>query len=384
MDFDFNALSLEWLRNKPGRKWQQRRPALAAWIADMDFPPAPAITEALHTRLLSGDLGYPNWGGKAGRSPAVDSFVAWVGHRHGWVIEADDVREWSDVVQAIQAILHVVTSPGDRVVVHTPAYPPFFGALEATGCVIHGVPAVQQDGQWRWDHGALDAQLEDEKARVMLLCNPHNPTGRCLTEVELRELLAIAEKHDMVIIADEIHADLVYSPNTHIPISSLNSERVVTLSSASKAFNIAGLHYAVSHIGPRWINDALDALPERLFGEPGMPGVLGAHAAWTNGGPWLDALLVHLQHMRDATNRLVRDQLDGVTLLVPDATYLAWLDCSATTIADNPASAFERVGVAVNDGADFGPDTSSFVRLNFATSETMLQTIVKTMAQALH
>ena len=383
MTFDFDDLALDWLHAKPGRKWRQHAPALAAWIADMDFTPAPVITAAIASRLESGDLGYPNWGGKAGPSPAVDAFVAWQEQRHRWHIEADDVREWSDVVQAIQAILHVSTTPGDRVVVHTPAYPPFFAALEATGTKLLAVPAEQRAGRWSWDHRALDERLEREPARAMLLCNPHNPTGRSFSEPELREILAVAERHDLLVIVDEIHADLVHAPRTHVPIGSLDASRVVTLTSASKAFNVAGLHYAVSHVGSPQVASALNALPERIFGEPGMPGVLAAHAAWTEGAPWLDAVRAHLLDMRALTRRLIAEHLPGVTMLEPEATYLAWLDCSATAIADDPASAFARVGVAVNPGRDFGSDSAAFVRLNFATSRDVLTRIVRTMRDAL-
>lgn len=383
MTFDFDDLRLDWLHGKPGRKWRQHEPALAAWIADMDFPPAPAITAALVSRLDSGDLGYPNWGGKAGRSPAVDAFVGWQARRHHWHIEAEDVREWSDVVQAIQAILHVSTRPGDRVVVHTPAYPPFFAALEATGTELLAVPAERRDGRWAWDHRALDERLDREPARALLLCNPHNPTGRCLDESELREILAVADRHDLLIISDEIHADLVHAPRVHVPIGSIDASRVVTLTSASKAFNVAGLHYAVSHVGDARVAGALRALPERIFGEPGMLGVLAAHAAWTEGEPWLDAVRAHLRDMRDLALRLVDEHLTGVTMIEPEATYLAWLDCSATGVADDPAAAFERVGVAVNPGRDFGPVSTGFTRLNFATSRDVLTRIVTRMSDAL-
>jgi cystathionine beta-lyase len=217
----------------------------------------------------------------------------------------------------------------------------------------------------------------------VLLCNPHNPTGRCLTKEELDEILAIAEKHDLLIIADEIHADLVYSPHTHAPIGSLAPHRVVTLNSASKSFNVAGLHYAVSHIGPQWVADALNSLPERVVGEPGMMGVIAAHAAWTVGAPWLHAARTHLATMRALTVQLVEDHLPGVSMVTPEATYLAWLDCSASPITQDPAAAFARAGVAVNPGRDFGTPWQSFVRLNFATSTEMMTTVVHTMAMAL-
>lgn len=349
----------------------------------MDFRPAPVIVDALRERLDSGDLGYPNWGGKAGASPAIESFVGWMHRRHHWDIDASDVREWSDVLQAIQTILHVQTSPGDRVVVHTPAYPPFFDALKTTGCELMEVAAKRNGESWGWDHDELDARLARTPAKVILLCNPHNPTGRCFSESELREILNIAERHDLLIIADEIHMDLVHQPQCHIPLGSLASERVVTLTSASKSFNLAGLHYAVSHIGSQSVATALRALPERLSGEPGIAGVIAAHAAWTSGEPWLDAVRTHLVTMRDLTMRLVHELLAGVTMLTPEATYLAWLNCSATSLGTKPAAAFAKVGVAVNPGTDFGPGGDNFIRLNFATSPDVLEHVVNTMARAL-
>jgi len=381
--YDFESASLDWLRSKPGRKWRQRGVPLAAWIADMDFRPAPAVVAALQQRLDSGDLGYPNWGGLAGPSPATEAFVDWVQRRHGWSIDVCDLREWSDVVQAIQTVLHVATSPGDRVVVHTPCYPPFFEALKQTGTEMMAVSAVCTGATWGWDHADLDAQLARTPAKVILLCNPQNPTGRCFTETELRELLEIAERRDMLIISDEIHMDLVYAPHRHVPIGSLGSDRVVTISSASKAFNLAGLHYAVSHVGSPVVAASLHALPERLVGEPGMPGVIAAHAAWTEGEQWLDAARAHLKRMRDLTVQAVHERLTGVSMLTPDATYLGWLDCTATPIAEDPADSFAREGVAVMSGTDFGPEGTGFVRLNYATTPAVLDQVVGSMARAL-
>ena len=381
--FDFKSASLEWLRSKPGRKWQQRGVPFSAWIADMDFSPAPVITEALRQRLDSGDLGYPNWGGSAGRSPAIDAFVDWMRRRHGWSIDAADVREWSDVVQAIQAILHVTTQPGDRVVVHTPAYPPFYAALQDTHTELIPLSAQRVDSSWAWDHAALDARLASEPAKVLLLCNPQNPTGHCFTETELRELLDIAERRDLIIISDEIHMDLVHVPRRHVPIGSLGSDRVVTITSASKSFNLAGLHYAVSHVGSPRVAAALDALPARLVGEPGMAGVIAAQTAWTVGEPWLDAVRDHLLRMRDLAVRLVHERLPGVSMLAPDATYLGWLDCTATSIADDPAAAFQTAGVGVMTGTDFGPEGAGFVRLNFATTPAVLEQVIDAMSSAL-
>lgn len=401
---DPRRLDDAWLRAKPGRKWRQHAantPAdaphghLAAWVADMDHPPADEILDALRALLDGGDLGYPGWSTGEGGSPAADAWVDWVARRHGWSPPRAEVREWSDIVQAIQTVLHLCTRPGDRVVVHTPAYPPFFRAIEATGCELVALPArtegIGAARRWAWDHAELEDRLARTPARVLLLCNPHNPTGRCMAPDELGALLATAERHDLLVVSDEIHADLVHAPHRHVPFASLPgaAARTVTLASASKAFNLAGLRYAVSHVGPAWVRDRLAALPDHLLGEPNLAGVTAARTAWTAGAPWLAAMAAHLREMRDLARALVDERLPGVAVVPPEATYLAWLDCrgargsDGAVLGDDPSVAFARRGVAVNAGPDFGADGAGFVRLNFATTPDVLRRVVDAMAGAL-
>ncbi|MEY2967610.1 MAG: hypothetical protein RIQ64_237, partial [Actinomycetota bacterium] len=234
--FDFESLSLEWLRSKPGQKWAKVSPLLAAWVADMDFAPAPAIVTHLHSVLDSGDVGYPVRDEKR-RTRAVTAFASWMQSRHDWSIDTDRVREWNDVVQAVQAVLNVATSPGDGVIVHTPAYPPFFEAIEQTHCRLVSVPARIDDDHVMFDHDALERQIPETRARVLLLCNPQNPTGHVFTREQLEHLVRLAITHDLLIISDEIHADLVWDSRRHIPIASLDgaADRTVTITSASKS-----------------------------------------------------------------------------------------------------------------------------------------------------
>ena len=382
--FDFESLSEEWLRSKPGRKWHHAAPRLAAWVADMDYPPAPAILEHLRTILDSGDIGYPERG-ETGRMRSVDAFVRRMQERHSWSIRAEDVREWNDVVQSIQAFLSVITAPGDRVIVHTPAYPPFFNAIEQTGCELLPVPAAIVGDDVSFDHDRLDDELSRHPAKVLLLCNPQNPTGRVFTRSELEQLLAIAERHDLVIISDEIHCDIVFDGRLHIPMATIPgaAARTITLNSASKSFNIAGLHYAVSHCGVPWVEERLAAKPDHLFGAANIMGAEGAWAAWTMGDEWFAAVRAHLEKMRGVAVDLVRSHLPGVKIHVPQATYLVWLDCSDTKIAADPYTAFQAAGVEVSDGTNFGPGGEGHVRLNFATSTSMLDRIVSSMSAAL-
>lgn len=382
--FDFESLSEEWLRAKPGRKWHHASPRLAAWVADMDFRPAPAVIDHLRSMLDGGDIGYPERG-ETGRMRSVDAFVGRMRERYSWSIEAADVREWNDVVQSIQAYLSVICSPGDRVVFHTPAYPPFFHAVEETGCELHAVPALIDGDDVRFDHERLDAELSKRPAKVLLLCNPQNPTGRVFTRAELEHLVDIADRHDLVIISDEIHSDILFDGRVHVPIATLPGAagRTVTLNSASKSFNIAGLHYSVSHCGVPWVEERLAAMPDHLLGAANIMGAEGAWAAWTRGDEWFDAVRAHLEKMRGVTVDLVRSRLPGVRIHAPQATYLAWLDCTATPIAADPYFAFQSAGVEVNDGTNFGPEGAGHVRLNFATSTAMMQRIIDSMSHAL-
>jgi cystathionine beta-lyase len=380
--FDFESLTLEWLRTKPGQKWAKVSPLLAAWVADMDFAPAPAIVAHLRSVLDSGDVGYSVRDEKR-RTRAVTAFAGWMQSRHDWRIDTDRVREWNDVVQAIQAVLHVATSPGDGVIVHTPAYPPFFEAIEQTHCRLVPVHAHIEGDRVTFDHDALERQIAETGARVLLLCNPQNPTGRVFTRDELEHVVRLAVTHDLLIISDEIHADLVWDSRRHIPIASLNgaADRTVTITSASKSFNLAGLRYAVSHCGADWVEDRLAALPDHLFGATNIMGAEAAWAAWTHGAPWLDAAVAHLEHMRDLTVDLIRDQLPGVVVNRPEATYLAWLDCSHLGWSD-PREVFRTAGVEVSPGTSFGPGGDGHVRLNFATSSAVIEEIVRSMAGA--
>lgn len=382
--YDFESLDPSWLRSKPGNKWRKHAPLLPAWVADMDFAPAPEITAHLRSILDGGDVGYPLRDAK-NRMRAVDAFAAHMQSRHGWTIDTDLVREWNDVVQAVQAILHVSTSPGDGVVVHVPAYPPFFGAIEQTGCTLVPVPAEITDGRVAFDHDALDETLTNRPAKVLLLCNPHNPTGHVFTVDELSRLVEIATRHDLLIVSDEIHADLLHDGRRHVPIAVLEGahDRTVTVTSASKSFNLAGLRYAVTHCGAASVAEGWARLPDHLFGATNIMGAEAAWAAWTHSSAWLDDVVAHLGAMRDLAVDLVAEHLDGVRVHRPDATYLAWLDCRDTPIATDPYAAFRAAGVETSDGHGFGPGGEGHVRLNFATSSRMLDEIVTTMARAL-
>ncbi len=381
--FDFDSVSLEWLRAKPGAKWHRTPGAIAAWVADMDFAPPPVVVSAMQSVVAGGDLGYPDWRHITGGSPATDVFVSRCAARYRWHIDEADTMELNDVVQGIQIVLHLCTQPGDGVVVHTPAYPPFLHSVQDSGRRVVPVPAQRSAGSptgWAFDHEALAAELTASPAKVLLLCHPHNPTGHVFSEAELRSLAALAERHDLLIISDEIPADLTYAPAVHQPMALFAPERTVSIHAPSKAFNLAGLRYAIMHIGSASVRERLAAVPGHLFGATNLMGAVAAEAAWREGDEWLAALMAHLDAQRSLLASLLARHLPSVGYVPPAATYLAWLDCRSLGWGDDPAELFLERGVRLSEGPNFGPEGNGFARLNFASSSAVLRRVVAAMA----
>ena len=400
-----------WLRTKPGIKWRVAGPGeLAAWVADMDFPPPPAVRRALSGLADGGDLGYPAWLLDEG-SPVREAFAARMSARYGWKPDPAHAREFTDIIQALQAVLYVATRPGDAVAMHVPTYPPFLRTLAVMGRRLVPVPvepapaapgapapAVPAAGpaapptgpaappagpHWSFDAERLERDITTAGARTLILVNPHNPTGRAFTRPELDAIAAVADAHDLLVIADEVHAELTYPPSTHTPFGSLPqmAGRTVTLTSATKAFNLAGIRCAVAHVGSAAIRSALAQLPPMMLGAVSAPGVTATLAAWEQDGEWLDAVLRRL-----AANRaIIASELGpaGIGYRPPEATYLAWLDCRGLNLPGDPAAFFlDAAGVRLSPGPDFGPGGDGFARLNFATSERVLTEMCRRMAAA--
>ncbi|MEV5949406.1 aminotransferase class I/II-fold pyridoxal phosphate-dependent enzyme [Streptomyces sp. NPDC051993] len=378
----FEDIELSSLTSRPGVKWSRAEPGvLPAWIAEMDFAPAPAVREAL-IRCAREDLGYPSWDGRPEEIPLRAAFAERMRERYGWVLDAGHVREFTDINQALQAVLRVATRPGDGVAVHTPAYPPFLATVTDMERRLHPVPYVRADGGWVFDADRLDGELADGGCRVLLLVNPHNPTGRVLPRQELETIAELAERHDLLVISDEIHSDLVHGPNRHIPFASLSPEvaaRTVTLTSATKAFNVPGVRCAVAHVGAADVRAALSS-PTHLYGEPNTFGVAATLAAWRDGDSWL----AELRPVLERNAALVAEELpQGIGYAVPEATFLAWLDCRALDLGTDPYTFFlEKARVLLNDGRAFGPGGEGFVRLNFGTSPALLREILGRMREA--
>ncbi|HNJ97919.1 MAG TPA: aminotransferase class I/II-fold pyridoxal phosphate-dependent enzyme [Ilumatobacteraceae bacterium] len=380
--YGFDSLPLDWLRAKPGGKWAKYGGDLAAWVADMDFRPSAAIVDALHAVADTQDFGYPVWQGRF-PSPAEEAFVGWSARRHGWHIDAADIVPLADVVQGLQLVLHTSTAPGDRVVVHTPAYPPFLSSVEKTGREVVRVPARRDATTptgWAFDYDALDAELAARPAKVLMLSHPHNPTGHVFSEAELQRFADLAERHDLLILSDEIHADLTFAPHVHRPMALFAPTRTVTVSAPSKAFAMPGLRYAVAHFGSAAARNAIKMLPDHLLGSVSVTAVAASVAAWTQSDEWLAGVVDRLDANRHLVAELLTQHLPDVVYTPPASTYLAWLDCRALGLGDDPSQHFAARGVRLSEGPNFGVEGLGHVRLNFATAPNVLREIIACMA----
>ncbi len=382
-DIDFDSPSADQLHRRRGAKWA-RYPddVLAAWVADMDFPLAPEITARLAEMVSTGDLGYPFVPVPA---QLVEVFVERMARRFGLLVTPERVVPLVTVVQGLDLCVMLHSEPGDGVVVQTPIYPPFLSAVERTGRRLLASPLVRGPRHWEIDFDHLES-LIDARTRMLMLCNPHNPTGRVFDRSELERLAALAIEHDLVVVADEIHAELTYAGTTHLSIAALGPEiaaRTVTLTSATKSFNLAGLPCAFAAFGSAALQEPLSRLPPHLLGHPGTMGIQATLCAWTEAQEWSDRVLAYLDRNRRLLGELLALHLPQVDYSPPEATYLAWLDCRALELDDQPARFFFRQArVALSSGTDFGPPGDGFARLNFATSSALLSEIVQRMAAA--
>ncbi|MFJ4153028.1 MalY/PatB family protein [Streptomyces galbus] len=381
----FDDLDLSWLRARQSVKWHRpTRDVLPAWVADMDFPTPPPVADALHEAIDRYDLGYPDW---PDGSPLRAAFARRMVERYAWAASADRVREQTDLIQCLQLVLHLATAEGDAVAVQVPNYPPFLATLRTMNRRAVPVPMRDTEDGWRMDIAALDAAVAANHCKVLLLVNPHNPTGHVLTLDELTDIAATAKRHDLMVISDEIHAELVYSPHRHVPFASLSDDaarRTVTLTSATKAFNLAAIRCAITHWGPDRLLARRDEQPPDLYGTVSPLGVVATLAAWRHGDAWQKDLLTVLDRNRRHVHHVLRTRLPQVRHHLPEATYLAWLDTQSLALEEPPVDRVLSKGrLLLDGGTPFGPQSSTFLRLNFATSHQVLEEVLARLIDAL-
>jgi cysteine-S-conjugate beta-lyase len=374
------------IRERRGAKWRKYPDhVLPAWVAEMDFPVAEPIQRVVRRVVEMQDYGYP-W--REEGNGVEHAFADRMRALYGWQPEPEQVQLVGNLVQAMTAAIFAFSRPGDGVLVQTPVYPPFLGTIEATRRRRVVNPLVDDGTRYQVDLDGL-AQAIDDGTRILMLCSPHNPTGRVLERAELEAIGNLAVERDLVIVCDEIHSDLVFPGRRHVPLVTLGEEvaaRTVTITSATKGFNIPGLCCGLMHFGSAALLDRFrEALPEWLLGHPTMMAMDATIAAWREGEPWLEAVMERLLENRDRVAAWAA-ATPGIRHHRPEATYLAWLDCRDLDLPGPSAQEFflEEARVGLSPGQDFQPEGGEgFVRLNFATSPVILERLLERMTSAL-
>jgi cystathionine beta-lyase len=367
-------LTIDQLRERRSEKWRVHPPdVLPLWVAEMDTPLAPPIRSALESAIARGDTGYES----PGRLP--EAYAAFSGQRYGWAPDPATIRLAPDVMFGVVATVRALTQPGDGVVINPPVYHPFFPYLRLADRRIVECPLSGQD----LDLDRLEHCFASPGVTAYLLCNPQNPTGTVHPRAHLVEVASLAARYGVRVLVDEIHAPLVYPGQSHVPYLSLpGTDSAVTFVSASKAWNLPGLKSALVVAGPSAAG-TLAALPEEALFGSGLLGVIAGEVAFRECVPWLDDLMAGLDANRRLLTDLLAESLPAVGYRMPDATYLAWLDCRALDLPGEPAEVFLDKGrVALVSGSRFGSPGAGHVRLNLATHPDHVTEAVARMARA--
>jgi cystathionine beta-lyase len=382
MAYDFDRVIDR--RRTESNKWHKFPPdVLPLWVADMDFPSPEPVIRALRERVEHGFFGYgtdqPEF-----HEVTCDRLLK----RYGWKVQPEALVLLPGVIAGFNMAARAVASPGDGILMQLPVYPPILRLPDNVKMSRDGADLVRgTDGRYTVDLDGVERAITP-RTRMFLLCNPHNPVGRVFTREELARLAAICLRHGLVICADEIHGELVYPGHRHVPIASLDPEieaRTITLMAPSKTFNLAGLRCAVAVIPNQALREKFVASRLDMVQTPNILGYTAMLAAYRDGQPWLDELLRYLESNRDFLVKHVRANFPGIDVGVPEATYLAWLDCRKAGIpTDDPFNFFLETGrVAFNDGVTFGRGGQGFVRLNFGCPRPLLVQGLERIGRAL-
>jgi cystathionine beta-lyase len=377
-DFDFDTPIDR--RGTASLKWDRygRRNVIPLWVADMDFESPPAVTEALRRRAEHGVYGYTHASDEL--EAAVQASLA---RDYSWEVPVPWLVWLPGLVSGLNVVCRAVGVPGDEVLTFTPVYPPFLTAPGFQQRSAVRVPLAQSaGGRWEMDLDLLEYSLTPS-SRLLLLCSPHNPVGRVWSRDELGVLAELAVRHDLVVGSDEVHSGLVLDEDKrHIPLATLGdgiAARTITLMSPSKTFNVPGLGCSFAVISHAALRRDFCRAMEGIVPHVNLFGYAAALAAYEYGGPWHAALLEYLRGNRDLIEREL-GVVPGLSVAHVEATYLAWIDARESGLPQ-PAKDFERAGVGLSDGAEFG--APGFVRLNFGCSRTLLAEGLARMRAAL-
>ena len=351
--------------------------ATPMWVADMDFRIPQPVIDALARRAQHGIFGYP-----VRPASFYQSIANWWQRRHNWTVEKSWIVTAGGVVPSLGLAVLAFTNPGDKIIIQPPVYPPFFDIVENNGRQLVNNPLKTDGKRYEMDFDDLEQKARDQRARLLILCSPHNPVGRVWTADELNRLGEICLKNNLLVISDEIHCDLVFPGHRHIPIASLSPElarNTVSLSAPTKTFNIAGLGAAYALIPDPALRDRFCNQVEALhLSGSNVFGMLSLETAYNQGEEWLDQLLGYLECSLDTLEQFFKERIPRLKVYRPEGTYLVWLDCTGLGLAPDELKRFmvKQAKLGLNDGVPFGPGGQGYMRMNVACPRaTLLQAL---------
>ncbi|MFT5836098.1 MAG: cystathionine beta-lyase [Sulfurimonas sp.] len=357
---------------------------LPVWVADMDIDTPDFVIDAVKKRLEHSIVGYEEV-----PTEAFQAQIEWMKSQHGVEFELEDMLYSHSVVASMSLAIDAFSDVGDKVIVQTPVYPPFFYSVQENDRELLRNPLKQnEDGIYVFDIEDLKSKI-DEKTKLLLLCSPHNPVGRVWRKEELEEILEICLEHNIVVFSDEIHSDLVYAPNKHIPFASLSKEArdiTVTAIGVGKTFNMAGFAMSSVAIPNKQLREKfLKSYTRVHFAQGSVLSHVAFETAYRDGKEWLDDLKLHLMSNFEMLNKLCQKYDDKIKVIPIQATYLAWLDCKGMNLSSSKLRKFfiQDAKLGLNVGLSFGKEGSGFMRLNFAVSTTKMLEVIKRLDRAL-
>ena len=384
---DMRALDLSELQTHRSEKWRAfPKDVLPLPVAEMDFPVADPIRQVLREMIDHSDLGY------LGSIPEMGTaFAGFAKRRWGWSVDPLQVRIAADVGVGIVEVLRVITKPGDKILINSPVYPNFWTWCTETHLEQVDVPLTQSENAINGSNWILDWDgIEKAYAsgiKAHLICNPHNPLGRVYTREELSRLADLAKKHNVYVLSDEIHAPLTFAEQKFTPFLSVseNAREVgITITAASKGWNIAGLKCAIIVSENEKVHETLNGIAPATHYRASLLGAFASVAAFEKGEPWLDSAMVEIDKNRNLVAELIAAKTPGVGYRIPHCSYLAWLDLTSFNLGEDPSAVLiEKGKVAFVPGVRFGAQSSQFVRLNFATSPQILEEAFNRLATVL-
>ncbi|HJP25580.1 MAG TPA: aminotransferase class I/II-fold pyridoxal phosphate-dependent enzyme, partial [Acidimicrobiales bacterium] len=346
-----------------------------AFVAEHDLGPFPAMRNRLREVVDLGGFGY-----HATIDHMIEAFCGWSTRRYGWTPDPALTVPNTSVIQGVWSCVEAFTEPTGAVILTPPIYFPFNTISESTGRRTVDWRLIKDDNGWHYDLDGLAHLLADDPGiQMLLLCHPHNPTGRVLTTDQLTRIVELASEHDVVIVSDEIHADFTYPGATHVPLAAVPGAAscTVTVTSGIKTFAMGGLRASVASFADEDMLVRYRRIPEHLLGSPNRLGCEAAIVGWEEGDTWVDQLVALFDHHRHHLASRLADELPDVRMHVPQSTFLAWLDLSALGPGDRPGRWLrDRTGVDCKDGPLFGPGGEGHARLTFGTSTAMLDEII--------